>query len=66
MQKYQEWLKFLFGQTIHRILLMSLKRFKGGFSMTLTALVDIYIYPEKSKIECSEVPKYLSFFKDIT
>ena len=49
MQKYQEQLKFLFGQTIHWILLMPLKRFKGGFSMTLAALVDIYLYPEKSK-----------------
>ena len=28
---------------------MSLKRFKGGFSMTWAALVDIYLYPGKSK-----------------
>ena len=49
MQKYQEQLKFLFGQTIHWILLMPLKRFKGGFSMTWAALADIYLYPEKSK-----------------
>ena len=48
MQKYQEQLKFLFGQTIHWILLMSLERFKGSFSMTWAALVDIYLYPEKS------------------
>ena len=49
MQKYQEQLKFLFRQTIHWILLMSLKRFKGDFSITWAALVDIYLYPEKSK-----------------
>ena len=48
MQKYQEQLKFLFGQTIHWILLMSLERIKGSFSMTWAALVDIYLYPEKS------------------